>query len=405
MADDTAKVIPVSIVLREGKFRSVEAGPAVQVESGEQRLTGDVGFRDTNLGGLGWQFEQTVTAGIGSELPFGEIVTFDPKTDLAPIVDMKGKLTIPHVGLRHLSFTQTGQVLLDFKSGLKYFEPSWSPGVSLSEWPVPHTALGLDYRVSYFTVVGTPGTTTEFCDPTTNQPITDDAFLSMVDESVSYSSKNDLFEPNRGWVWQVDATQAGGLLGGDSDFLRGRGSVVKYTSIPHLFGFNPDLWVVAARVGGGIIQPYGDTTATDVPWSERLFLGGGSSVRGWPARELGPMGSLTSCDSTDSVNGAQPRPDTGPIGGDLSLYGNLEMRVGWFHDFGLAVFTDMGQVWATPGDFTWLGESGLQVSFGGGIRYHSPIGTIRVDLTRRLGTAWRDVQPPITPDLALTEAF
>jgi outer membrane protein insertion porin family/translocation and assembly module TamA len=71
-----------------------------------------------------------------------------------------------------------------------------------------------------------------------------------------------------------------------------------------------------------------------------------------------------------------------PAGGNALLVGNLELQVRspiYPSLFGLAVFTDAGQVW-NRGRNAGGGLSGLRFTPGAGVRVRSPFGAIRVDL-------------------------
>jgi outer membrane protein insertion porin family len=84
-------------------------------------------------------------------------------------------------------------------------------------------------------------------------------------------------------------------------------------------------------------------------------------------------------------------PDTGraravqrsiPAGGNALLVANLEAQVRspvFPELFGLAFFTDAGQVW-NRGPNAGGGVRGLRVTPGAGVRVRSPFGAIRLDL-------------------------
>jgi outer membrane translocation and assembly module TamA len=162
-----------------------------------------------------------------------------------------------------------------------------------------------------------------------------------------------------------------------------------------LFGsFNPRL-VVAGRVGGGWIVPYGSGPEASVPYRERLYLGGANTVRGWGEKRLGPSVTYTDTETKETTEQ--------PAGGLLSVYGNLELRKSLFGNFGLTLFTDVGRVWDSPSNFNF---SGLQWSVGGGPRYKSAIGTVHVDVGVRLGEdAIFASQPRVAWHFGLSEAF
>jgi outer membrane protein insertion porin family len=78
-------------------------------------------------------------------------------------------------------------------------------------------------------------------------------------------------------------------------------------------------------------------------------------------------------------------------GGRISFTVNTELRFrldSFFKGFGVAAFLDGGQVWRTFGE---IDMSGLQFGLGGGFRYQSPVGPIRIDIARKLNPTDEDL--------------
>lgn len=133
--------------------------------------------------------------------------------------------------------------------------------------------------------------------------------------------------------------------------------------------------VIAGKVLGGIIVEYGTNVyqvqnivlARDqVPTDEKYVCGGSSSIRGWPAQQLGIVSDKS-------------------IGGNFLIENSVEHRIRPFltnentyiRDLGFATFLDVGNVWSDIGKFK-LNE--IAIAAGGGIRYYTIIGAIRLDL-------------------------
>jgi outer membrane protein insertion porin family len=191
------------------------------------------------------------------------------------------------------------------------------------------------------------------------------------------------------------------------------------------YGFDKNRFVLARNTRYGQERAYGPPEARLLPLPERLYSGGPTSHRGFP------------------INAAGPRdPETGfPIGGAGALINSTEVRLPppvlpffgdtlsfvLFHDMG-NVFTNAGDAWIsalrveqpdrdackvltpptpqppplpplppTPtGPVTSTGQQG-QCSFnyfshaaGLGMRYHTPVGPVRLDFSYNLN-------PPIYP--------
>ncbi|MGA7653610.1 MAG: POTRA domain-containing protein [Terracidiphilus sp.] len=185
------------------------------------------------------------------------------------------------------------------------------------------------------------------------------------------------------------------------------------------YGFDKDKFVIARNTRYGNQRAFGTGSSELIPLPERLYAGGATSLRSF------------------SINAAGPRDaDTGyPIGGAGALVQNTELRLPptplpYFGDaVSLVLFEDMGNVFANAGDIwssairtrqpdkdacrmltppkdgyvspptaheTSLGPLGT-CSFdyfshapGVGVRYHTPVGPIRLDFSYTLN-------PPIFP--------
>lgn len=128
----------------------------------------------------------------------------------------------------------------------------------------------------------------------------------------------------------------------------------------------PDI-VLAGRAK---ISTLAGTELGNIPSGERLYAGGGGSVRGYEVDSLGPL---------DSANDA--------IGGRSSLEFGIEARWRFWDDYGLVPFLDAGQVYSsTYPDFS----EDIQYAGGLGLRYYSPIGPIRLDFAAPINKRQRD---------------
>ncbi|HSH39636.1 MAG TPA: BamA/TamA family outer membrane protein [Chthoniobacterales bacterium] len=108
-----------------------------------------------------------------------------------------------------------------------------------------------------------------------------------------------------------------------------------------------------ARVGA--IQELG---GTDIPIDERFYNGGGTTVRSYPERELGP------------------KFDGDEIGGEFFTVFNLEYSFPIWGELMGAVFFDAGNLLPDVED---AGLSDMRYAIGFGLRYALPIGPLRID--------------------------
>jgi len=138
-----------------------------------------------------------------------------------------------------------------------------------------------------------------------------------------------------------------------------------YTNDKFIHGFGGGDWRVLARA------ELGATMAQDLlelPASKRFFAGGDNSVRGYDLDELGPK------DDEGNV-----------IGGRYLAVLSLELERRIVGKWSAAVFLDAGN--AFDPDY----DTDLEYGAGFGVRWHSPVGPIRVDLAA--GLSAENVEP------------
>ena len=108
------------------------------------------------------------------------------------------------------------------------------------------------------------------------------------------------------------------------------------------------------RLNGGLVQPLRPSNSA-LPYDKYFFAGGGTSVRAWKPRRLGP-GSYTSYvlnkAGTDSIyaDGQRVRNYNTEQPGELLLEGSVEYRFPLFSFINGALFTDFGNVWTLRSD-------------------------------------------------------
>jgi outer membrane protein assembly complex protein YaeT len=162
---------------------------------------------------------------------------------------------------------------------------------------------------------------------------------------------NNLFNPTRGYVLDLEAMQAGEIFGGDYDFYRYWGQIKHY----HLLGWQT---VLATRFKLGTGDYFG--SLRNYPLFYRYFIGGEGSVRGWRYWMLGPH-----------------TPDNTPIGGLSDIEGSVELRRPIWEKISGALFLDFGQLSTHAYD---IPIRDLDFSAGPALSYNTPVGPVRVDL-------------------------
>ena len=101
----------------------------------------------------------------------------------------------------------------------------------------------------------------------------------------------------------------------------------------------------------------------DLPIAVRYFAGGDNSVRGYAYQSLGA------------------KDDRGyVVGGKNTLVGSVEVERALWKDWGAAAFYDVGNA------FNSFREMDLAQGAGIGCRYYTPVGPIKLDIARQIGT-------------------
>ncbi len=214
--------------------------------------------------------------------------------------------------------------------------------------------------------------------------------------SYQNEGRDDPLRPRRGATRTTRLEVAGGPLGGDNSFVKVSASWQGYRSFP-LGG------VLAMRASAGIVRPYAGSLARGadgVPYQERFFAGGATTVRGYLERSLGPQ--ITDQAVLDSLELASdvPLSNQPARGGNYLLLTNVEWRFplpllrSWRVD-GVA-FVDGGNVWENARDirlrsFRWRSYArssqddastklwDYRYSVGCGVRVDTPVGPVRLD--------------------------
>ncbi len=187
-----------------------------------------------------------------------------------------------------------------------------------------------------------------------------------------YYSQGMTREP-RGWVIQPFVEISGTFGESTFSFQKVLLDVRRFTKITNSLTF-------AKRINTGAILYDQDK---QLPSNIRLFTGGTNSVRGWNRQELGP--SRARFDDSGNFDTYVP------VGGRALFTFNFELRQqlrGFIPNLGLAAFLDGGQVWDNVNS---LEDRPIQFGAGGGIRYQSPIGPVRVDVGYKLNPTDEDL--------------
>lgn len=193
--------------------------------------------------------------------------------------------------------------------------------------------------------------------------------------SLAWDGTKDLLDPERGGRLAVEASPYLDLERRDADFLKVIGTMTHYVPVIA----NRRL-ILAGRVSAGA-EPGPDVL--DIPADERLYAGGGGSIRGYAYQSVGPL------------------RDGSPIGGKALLEMSVEARLGMTDTIGAVLFLDGGSAFS---DRILDDSSDVLWGTGIGLRYITPIGPLRLDVGIPLNRR-PDVDEPFQVYISLGQAF
>jgi len=223
-------------------------------------------------------------------------------------------------------------------------------------------ALLLGFRIPI--VDFTRGTVKYQYDDTYISEVPDDAALdikemegknitSSMTFAITRDSRDKLWDTSKGSYNRLRFEYAGGVLGGDIGFN-------KY--IAKTGWYFPLFWDTVFLVKGTwglVVKRPGEA----LPVYQKFRIGGGQTVRGFEFEAISPI---------DPATGDR-------IGGETMMYYTAEFRFPLVKEFGVVgtVFFDAGNVYTDNENA--LTVPGLRTAAGGGIRWYSPMGPIRLE--------------------------
>lgn len=178
--------------------------------------------------------------------------------------------------------------------------------------------------------------------------------LSLLGATAAYDKRDNPLNPSSGFYTALDYRLASDAIGSDANFQ----SVLVAGSIIEPLEFLSPALRLALNARAGSSWAFAGSSA--IPISQRYFLGGRTTVRGYRENSLGP------------------RADDGSIiGGDMLLLGNSELRYSLTDAVAMHLFLDSGSVFLRDQGVS-LGD--LRYSTGAGVRYLSPIGPVGIEV-------------------------
>jgi outer membrane protein assembly complex protein YaeT len=162
--------------------------------------------------------------------------------------------------------------------------------------------------------------------------------------------RDDPFDSTRGWFTSANMELSRPGLGSDISFIKMFLQYLQFVPIRERVVF-------ASATRLGTARTFNDEAL--IP-SERFFSGGATSLRGYHEDDLGPRSLFGDAE-----------------GGRALFIVNTEVRFPVYRWLRSVAFVDFGNVYETLSDLT---STALQVGVGGGARFDTPVGVLRLDI-------------------------
>ena len=221
--------------------------------------------------------------------------------------------------------------------------------------------------------------------------------LSALSGTLSRDTRSDPIDPRNGLFLSSDTTLAMRAIGSEVGF----GKTFMQGFVYRSLGKRGVVFAGGARLG--LARALLRTVETvdvdgtpvsiqvrDLPASERFFVGGDTTIRGYAIDSVGVPETITEAGF--------------PKGGEAEVVLNAEVRLPLFGNIGAVLFVDGGNVFARAAD---LDLTRLRGSVGVGGRYATPIGPIRLDVGFKLDrrTIGTRLEPRYAIHFSIGQAF
>jgi outer membrane protein assembly factor BamA len=394
------RVVPLHVKVREQRLRGVLLGGGTQLDSIRFQLHLQAGWEHRNFFGGFRHFSVDVKPTV--DLYPTRIPSFGAPTSALPGERFRVRLRQP--GFLEPRTTGTiSQELNTYPVLLSQEVDADAPVIGYFEYK---GAVGLER--GYWKFFFNPTYNLQYNLPFAYQGVLDPDLsgvaVAYIGGLASFDYRDDRTKPHKGVFIQNDIQFAG--VGGEALDIRIQPEVRGYIPLGH-----PKV-TVAVRGSVGFLFPfnYGDDTKRvrdgqqpssrrewiediEITYLRGFFSGGPNSNRGYPLRGVGPHGIVpffnpglaeaqiaNACDAETLTEEEKKRCGV-PLGG-LSLWeASLELRYPIYDPLSGTVFCDAGDVSAEQ---LKLRFDYLHLSCGGGLRYDTPIGPIRIDIGVRI---------------------
>jgi outer membrane protein insertion porin family len=315
-SDKTRIIVNVEVTERPTGLFSIGGG-----YSSVDSFIGTVDLSQRNFLGRGWEVSARLRAGANTQqgtLSFTEPWLFDqPLSAGADLFNVRRQFT-------------------------EYHLDSLGAGVRLSHPFAEFARWHLGYRIESDDVSHLIESASDALKDQAGTHVT-----SVITTSLTRDSRDNSLLPTKGSQAFLNTDFAG--LGGDFHYIKIVGSVSYFRPI----------WLGHVLSGRAEAGHGFSLDNQEFPIFERFYLGGPNTLRGFKFRHVSPV------------------DDQGTrVGGDTELLGNVEYIVPLPFNIRVAVFLDVGNAY---GFGTKFDPTNVRSDIGGGVRWNSPFGPIRID--------------------------
>jgi outer membrane protein assembly factor BamA len=194
--------------------------------------------------------------------------------------------------------------------------------------------------------------------------------LSYFSGTLIHDTRDKPLDAHHGEYQTLDLRIVPSALGSSVNFTR------LLSQYAYYYPFHGIVFANSVRLG--LAAPF---SGSRVPTSERFFAGGGTTLRGFPINEAGPIRYVPFC-APGQTTGCPQVPV--PVGGNQLFIFNSELRypIPIISNLGGVVFYDGGNVYSHVNFPQFINNYTNTV--GVGLRYSTPIGPVRFDIGHNL---------------------
>ena len=326
-------------LIKTGLFKSLRVRP---VTDGPDALNLEVEVVEAKAKEIGFDLGYGTYDGVGAGVTIGDrnFLRYGRPLFLSLQYSQRGfrgELLYVDPWLFDSEWALRAKIYSQFRDEIGYSKATEGLRIELARKFTPHWEAG-GYAVFETTKISSLSIDPRFAGP-------QDYVLAAVGLTQTLDYRDDVTNPTRGWVFTTSADVD--ALGGRVAFARASARYSWYRT------FGKTLLGLGARAGW--IIPVGDEV---VPIDLRFVNGGGTTVRSFAERKLGPK-------------------DAGgnPLGGNFYTVFNAEWDYPIKGALGGAIFADAGNLLGA----SKVSLDDMRYAVGVGLRYQLPIGPVRID--------------------------